>query len=309
MRIGDEATRREIVGWLGRHATRRPKGIKIGMPCLARILLALLIAAAGLPVRPAGGPGDAVAAPSRASARALADLQGPLLERALGGLLPAEAGPPRLYFVGFAGYGAEAVFKREVLAVRRLFDERFGTEGQSVALVNQSSTRRQFPLASVGNLDRVLQHLGQLMDANRDTLFLFLTSHGEDGVLAVQMPGLALGQLRPAQLKGMLDRSGIRNHVIVVSACHSGSFIPALAGPTTLVIAAARADRSSFGCEDKRPWTYFGDAYFNRALRHETSFRRAYERARRTIAAWEARDRLTPSLPQMAGGDALPDAN
>jgi hypothetical protein len=91
-----------------------------------------------------------------------------------------------------------------------------------------------------------------------------------------------------------------------VSACHSGSFIPALAGPTTLVIAAARADRSSFGCEDRRRWTYFGDAYFNRALRAETSFTRAFARARQLISLWETAERLTPSLPQIAGGEALP---
>jgi hypothetical protein len=103
----------------------------------------------------------------------------------------------------------------------------------------------------------------------------------------------------------MLDRSGIKNRVIVISACHSGSFIPALAGPTSLVIAAARADRTSFGCEDRREWTYFGDAFFNRALREERSFERAFDRARLTIRTWERKERLVRSLPQIAGGEAL----
>jgi hypothetical protein len=103
----------------------------------------------------------------------------------------------------------------------------------------------------------------------------------------------------------MLDRSGIEKRVIVVSSCHSGSFLPALADANTLVITAARADRSSFGCEDRRRWTYFGDAYFNRALRQETSFRRAFEGAKKLIAIWEAQEQLTPSLPQIAGGEAL----
>jgi hypothetical protein len=106
-------------------------------------------------------------------------------------------------------------------------------------------------------------------------------------------------------LKRILDRSGIKNRVVVVSACHSGSFIPALADPRTMVIAAARADRSSFGCSDKRTWTYFGDAYFNRALRHETSFQRAFVRAKRLIERWERRQRLERSFPQLEGGEAL----
>jgi hypothetical protein len=103
----------------------------------------------------------------------------------------------------------------------------------------------------------------------------------------------------------MLDRSGIKNRVVVVSACHSGSFVPALADPTTLVITAAHAERTSFGCEDRRQWTYFGDAYFNRSLRRERSFERAFERARRMIGRWETRERLVRSLPQIAGGEAL----
>lgn len=233
--------------------------------------------------------------------------QAALIERALSELQPSASSDkdPHLYFVGFAGYGPEAVFKREVVAVRELFNARFGTRGRSVALVNHATTVGELPLASAQNLERVLQHLGTVMSADRDTLFLFLTSHGERALLAVVMPGLQLEHLTPAMLRRMLDRSGIKRRIVVISACHSGSFIPALAGPTTLVIAAARADRTSFGCEDKREWTYFGDAYFNTALRQEMSFRKAFERARRLVAQWEREDRLVPSLPQIRGGGAL----
>jgi hypothetical protein len=94
---------------------------------------------------------------------------------------------------------------------------------------------------------------------------------------------------------------GPRNRVVIISACHSGSFIPALASPTTLVITAARGDRTSLGCSDKRWWTYFGDAYFNHALRRDTSFTRAFAQAKRL----EAQHKLMPSLPQIAGGEAL----
>jgi hypothetical protein len=232
-----------------------------------------------------------------------------LLQRTLAQIEPTSSTRSQIYFVGFAGFGGEAVFKREVIAVRQLFDDRFGTKGRSVGLINHRSTLNEYPLADARNLERVLQHLGRLMDTGRDSLFLFLTSHGQEGKLAVTMPGLALAPLRPAQLKAMLDRSGIRNRVIVVSACHSGSFVPALAGPNTLVIAAARADRSSFGCNDRRRWTYFGDAYFNQALRQETSFRRAFDRAKRLITLWEMRDGLMPSLPQIAGGEALSEVH
>jgi hypothetical protein len=228
-----------------------------------------------------------------------------LLERALAQMQPSRTGQPQLFFVGFAGYGAQAVFKREVLAVRDLFDEGFGTKGRSLVLVNHASTLADIALANATNLDRALQHIGGLMNKDEDVLFLFLTSHGQKGLLVIEMPGFAFNDLKPDRLREILDRSGIRNRVVVVSACHSGSFVPALAGPRTLVMTAARADRTSFGCDDSREWTYFGDAFFNRALRRERSFERASHRASRLISSWETGEKLERSLPQIAGGEAL----
>jgi hypothetical protein len=233
--------------------------------------------------------------------------QQPLVSRALGSLKRSgQSGQGgQLYFVGFAGFGYQAVFKREVQEVRKLFDERFGTRDRSVALINHPSTVNDVPLATIENLEQVLTGLGSIMDVANDTLFLFVTTHGVQSLLAIEMPSVGLDPLRPQALKAMLDRSGIKNRVIVLSACHSGSFIPVLADARTLVITAARADRTSFGCEDKRPWTYFGDAFFNRALRKETSFKRAFAQASKQIAAWESAEKLTPSLPQMKGGEKL----
>jgi hypothetical protein len=228
-----------------------------------------------------------------------------LLERALAEVQPSRAGQPQLYFVGFAGYGAQAVFKREVLAVRQIFDERFGTKGRSLMLINHASTLDDIPLANVTNLDRALQHIGTLMKRDEDVLFLFLTSHGSKHLFSVEMPGFSLNNRTPGTLRNMLDRSGIRKRVVVVSACHSGSFVPLLADAATLVVTAAHADRTSFGCDDKREWTYFGDAFFNRALRQERSFERAFEHASQLISRWEANEKLTPSLPQIAGGEEL----
>ena len=273
------------------------------MPRSSRTIRSLLLFVLSITLVLLNGPYTPVAAQPARDHQALAKRQPDLLARALAQLQETSASQAQIYFVGFAGYGRQAVFKREVLAVRQLFDDRFGTTGRSIGLVNHPSTANEIPLATAANLNAVLQHVGKLMDTNRDTLFLFLSSHGEKGLLIVEMPGLALNPLKPEQLRTMLDRSAIKRRVIVVSSCHSGSFIPALAGPTTLVITAARADRSSFGCEDRRRWTYFADAFFNHALRQEASFRAAFERARRLIALWERRDRLTPSLPQIAGGD------
>jgi hypothetical protein len=270
--------------------------------CLALAVAAGLVAAAPLAAQDRG-----------AESRPVIDIektyydQPQLLERELSKIKSSTPGRPRLYFVGFAGWGTQAVFKREVLAVRQLFDVQYGTSGRSLMLVNHWTTLAEVPMANSTNLDRALRHIGRLMNKDDDILFLFMTSHGMKGRFAVEMTGFGFRDLTPGWLRGALDRSGIKNRVVVVSACHSGSFVAALAEPNTLVLTAAHADRTSFGCDDRREWTYFGDAFFNRALRQERSFEKAFERARQLIGRWETKDKLVPSLPQIAGGEALHD--
>src|SRR6266567_4459824 len=90
--------------------------------------------------------------------------------------------------------------------------------------------------------------------------------------------------------------------VVVISACYSGVFIPRLANPDLLVITAADADHPSFGCRDKVKWTYFGDAFFNVALRQAKSLKDAFVVARALVQKRELREHFEPSNPLMAGG-------
>ena len=100
----------------------------------------------------------------------------------------------------------------------------------------------------------------------------------------------------------MLGRAGVLHRVVIISACYSGVFVGPLANANTLVITATDSDHSSFGCQDKVKWTYFGDAFFNRALRRTTDLRGAFVTARKFISAREKHDGLVPSNPQIAGG-------
>jgi hypothetical protein len=100
----------------------------------------------------------------------------------------------------------------------------------------------------------------------------------------------------------MLDRTGVRHKVVIISACYSGVFIPRLADADTLVITAADANHASFGCEDKAKWTYFGDAFFNVALRRAKNLKDAFLLARSLVLKRELRQGFEASHPQMAGG-------
>jgi hypothetical protein len=104
----------------------------------------------------------------------------------------------------------------------------------------------------------------------------------------------------------MLARTGVRHKVVVISACFSGVFVPRLASPDVLVIIAADADHPSFGCEDKAKWTYFGDAFFNVALRKGGSLKDAFLDAR-SFGSESWGEHFEPSNPLLSGGsDVLP---
>jgi hypothetical protein len=146
-----------------------------------------------------------------------------------------------------------------------------------------------------------LQAASNGMDAENDVLFLILTSHGSRAGLAVKA-GRLTQTLTPSNLADMLARTGVRHKVVVISACYSGVFIPRLANPDTLIITAADADHPSFGCHDKAKWTYFGNAFFNVALRQAKGLKDAFVVASALVQKRELREHFEPSNPRMAGG-------
>jgi hypothetical protein len=212
-----------------------------------------------------------------------------------------------LFFVGMASFGDQAVFMREIKATRTLFDERFKTAGRSIALNNHRDTIDDMPLASATNLGRALSGVASRMDKENDILVLFLTSHGGKEVLSVDFDSAPFQSLTAETLAKTLDQTGIKNRVVIISACHSGSFIPALKNDNTLVITAASAEKVSFGCSNERDWTYFSDALVNHALRSTYSLVDAFGQASTLIKDWEKRDGLIPSEPQISlGKDIAP---
>lgn len=233
-------------------------------------------------------------------------LQGRLIERELAAIERGRAGVPELYFVGFAPDGSQDVFLSEMRFVKGLFDEKLGTVGRSIALASGEAALEQLPIASTTNLARALARVGQEMNVDEDVLFLYISAHGDrDHRLSAWQPPLELASLTPTALARMLQDSGIQWRVIVVSACYAGGFIEPLRDANTVVITAAAQDRTSFGCESGRDFTYFGEAYFRDALAKTRSFTAAFGLARDIVAAREKAERLEPSLPQMWAGPAI----
>jgi Peptidase C13 family len=229
-----------------------------------------------------------------------------LLYDALTSLEDERPGMTDLYFVGFAPYAGENVFRKDVEVARDLFDDRFDTDGRSVLLINNPNTMLDTPFATVSNLRATLSEIGDIINPDEDVVMVYLSSHGtKDHKLSIEFPPLQLDALSPEALKQMLDDAGIKWRIIVVSACYSGGFIEPLKDPRTLIMTAAAADRTSFGCGAESDATYFGDALFQNALRFEDSFLKAFEDAKKIIADREKKEKRTPSNPQIFVGQSM----
>ena len=226
-----------------------------------------------------------------------------LLDAALAAIEPSQKGRINLYLLAVAGDGSQEVFRREVEFVRGQFDRDFGTRGRSVTLINSRNTVDSVPMATLTSIGAAIRTIAARMDRDNDILFLFMTSHGgKDHEFRLNQNAMTLRGVRPQELARILEESRIRWKVVLVSACYSGGFVEPLKSESTMVITAARADRTSFGCADENDFTYFGRAFFKEALPASGSFFDAFVKAQALVSEWEKKDK-TPeaerSLPQI----------
>ena len=140
--------------------------------------------------------------------------------------------------------------------------------------------------------------LWDLSDRTSAGCLVYMSSHGSpDGMV------LGDGLLTPAQLEVMLNNSCAgRPTVVIISACFSGAFVPALKGANRFVLTAARADRTSFGCGDNDRYPFFDDCVL-RALPHSTDFPGLAKDVEVCVSRKEQEAHLAPpSDPQLSVG-------
>jgi peptidase C13-like protein len=210
------------------------------------------------------------------------------------------------FFVGFAGQGEQRVFAGEIALARKVVAAKFGSAQRSVLLVNDRRDLETLPLASPTALRYALDGIAARMKLDSDVLFLALSSHGsKDGEIVVSNGMLGLNDLSADDLATALRESRIKWKVIILSACYAGKFIEPLRDDNTIIIAAAAADRTSFGCSDDRDLTYFGEAFYRDALPTASDLQAAFRKASTDIAVRERTEGRTASNPQAHFGRAL----
>ena len=227
------------------------------------------------------------------------------LDRALAALQPQHKGVVDAYVVAI-GLDSDPIFGREAREAGKVLSRRYNAVGHTIVLAGtDGSGPSDLPNGSPRALALTLARITELMDRNEDVLVLYTAGHGAPIGLAYHDGDEGFGIISPARMARMFDELGIKNRLLILSACYSGVFVPALANETTALFTAAAADRTSFGCEADRDWTFFGDAMINHALRQPVPLAKAGEDARALIAQWEKQGDVAPSKPQISIGSGV----
>jgi hypothetical protein len=316
---GDAIFAVEIVWWLGAMLcvlrSLEPQSRLHALGRAAALFVALLIANALVPHAPvfAGRDFDVrnanwweylYARHALSGVARIDEAQSKLLQSEFAALAPRRNGTPAIYALGIAGMDQD-VFVKELNGALASIAAILPIKDRTVRLINSHETDATIPLANPQNFAAAVRGVAAVMDKNNDVLVLVMTSHGERTGFALQLPGNRMTEFTPQQVASTLDSEGVKNRVVIVSACYSGIFVPPLANDDTIVMTASDDKNTSFGCAPERDWTYFGDAFFKQSMRPGVDFRQAFDRARALIHGWELMDRVPPSNPQGHFGPAL----
>lgn len=145
-------------------------------------------------------------------------------------------------------------------------------------------------------LATAIAQLDAVKPAADGSCLVFLTSHGapEQGFYLADDDAL----MPPILDRALATGCGSAPTVVIVSACYSGQFAAApMLKPNRIILTAAAADRSSFGCEAGATYTFFDECLLG-ALPNAPTWRTVYERARGCVSVRERQIDAKPSDPQ-----------
>ena len=116
------------------------------------------------------------------------------------------------------------------------------------------------PRGSPHSLAVALARVAELMDGREDALILYTTSHGAPFGLYYNDADHGYGAISPLRMKTMLDRLGIGNRLLILSACYSGVFVPVLQSPTTAIVAECSRSETSVYTPPSLPSTRWSES-------------------------------------------------
>lgn len=203
--------------------------------------------------------------------------------------------------LSFAMY-AEPVFANDVLTFSKALrstkpriasEHKFGWVGSGLIRPSESG------------LNSAIAKVAATNDDADDLAIVFLTTHGNKGILAQKPSGARRAHAVSAdQIKAFLKPLENDHHLVIIQACYSGSLINSLKHPNRALITAAAKDRTSFGCQPDAQNTWFTKA-LNSEIKKGGSWASIAKRTQATVLKYETKKRIRPnrrSNPQIYVG-------
>lgn len=167
-----------------------------------------------------------------------------------------------------------------------------------------SASPRRAPSIELATQGDVLKRLQAIEVPPGGSCLVYLTSHGayERGLYLSASDNTVM----PTQLDRVLELGcGEAPTVVIVSACFAGQFAqPPMPSPDRIILTAADAHRTSFGCGASFRYTYFDECLLG-ALGEVASWREAFARTVTCVAQRERQVGALPSEPTAWFGDAM----
>ncbi len=234
-----------------------------------------------------------------------------MVERALQPLQASFAALPDKplgIYLGLALDGASPAFDGDI---RRARDLLFlpAASGPTVLLSNLQAKPVTDPHAEFISMPKAARAAGAWLKAHAlqsgasPMALVVIAAHGDKNLLGVRAGrDQFLALINGGYVNAFLNDLGTAPTIVIITACHSGSLIPALRRPNRIILVAAAADRVSFGCGAGSTSTVFMQALLDPKLNQALSLSDLFAQARNRIISWEMRSKTPHSLPEIDVG-------
>ena len=216
---------------------------------------------------------------------------------------PAAAAEARWKAILIAGDSSAPVFDNAVAEMTRLLERR-GVTVAATFTADRAKASADVPLATHEELHKLPSRVTL---APGEGCLVFATSHGtRQGLRLPSDPVMSV--LSPSTLNEIVRATcADAPTVLIVSACHSGTFIRReTRAPNLVILTAASEFRKSFGCRPERRFTYY-DGCLIAELPKGGTWEALHARLRACIEKKEATSREPASDPQAFFGRDVKD--
>jgi hypothetical protein len=211
---------------------------------------------------------------------------------------------PKLWFAGFGFHSGSKAFRGDVLLTESRLREQYP---QTLSFLFDNALQKEkieTPFAHLASLTDTVKTIASQVKKD-DIVTIVLSTHGYTKLLATQIGGRDYASILDTQLATALAPLNNVPTILIISACYSGSLIPALKSENRIILTAAAEKKISYGCQPLAKNTFFIDALYGDKHDATLSLIEEFELTKKRIALRETTMKFSPSEPQIFIGEKM----